>query len=180
MHSTVKFNSIILHPSRYLILTLMSLSSSSKRCIKYLGILIDSNLTWKYHISCVTSKISKSTMIKTFGFFGFFFFFFLPSSTLLMLYRSLISPYLLNGLTVQGQAPQTYLIIHQILVLQKLYVLSTLHLIDLLLSLFLFPLVASQSIFIHYVLHNLSPCDVSKRFSSANVIHTRFSSAANF
>ena len=153
----------------------MSLSSSSKRCIKYLGILIDSNLTWKYHISCVTSKISKSTMT-----FGFFFFFFSPSSTLLMLYRSLISPYLLNGLTVQGQPPQTYLIIHQILVLQKLYVLSTLHLIDLLLSLFLFPLVASQSIFIHYVLHNLSPCDVSKRFSSANIIHTRFSSAGNF
>ena len=159
----------------------MSLSSSTKRCIKYLGISIDSNLTWKYHISCVTSKISKTTMIKTFGILVFFvFLFFLPSSTLLMLYRSLISPDLLNCHTIQGQAPQTYFIINQILVLQKLYVLSTLHLIDLLLSLFLFPLVASQSILIHYVLHNLSPCDVSKLFSSANEIHTRFSSAANF
>ena len=120
-------------------------------------------------------------MIKTFCFFWFLFFF-LPSSTLLMINRSLISPYLLYGLTVQGQAPQTYFITNQlqILVLQKPYVLSTLYLIDLLLSLFLFPLFASQSILIHYVLHNLSPCDVSKRLSSTNEMHTRFSSAANF
>ena len=42
---------------------------------------------------------------------------FVSSSTLLTLYRSLVSPYLLYGLTVCGQAPQIYL--NQILVLQK-------------------------------------------------------------
>ena len=31
-----------------------------KTYIKYLGILIDSNLTWKYHISYIKSKISKT------------------------------------------------------------------------------------------------------------------------
>ena len=31
-----------------------------KTYIKYLGILIDSNLTWKYHISYITPKISKT------------------------------------------------------------------------------------------------------------------------
>ena len=98
-----------------------------KSYIKYLGTLIDSNLTWKYHISYITSKISKTigviARLRQF----------VSSSTLLTLYRSLVSPYLLYGLTVWGQAPQIYL--NQILV----------HLIDFLLSLFLFPPVAFQS-----------------------------------
>ena len=71
------------------------------------------------------------------------------------------------------------------------YILSTLHLIDLLLSLFLFPPVASQSasfilkqcrFLMHDVLKNLSRHNISSFFSSANVIHTystRFSSAGN-
>ena len=82
-----------------------------KSYIKYLGTLIDSNLTWKYHISYITSKISKTigviARLRQF----------VSSSTLLTLYRSLVSPYLLYGLTVWGQAPQIYL--NQILVLQK-------------------------------------------------------------
>ena len=82
-----------------------------KTYIKYLGILIDSNLTLKYHISYITSKISKAIgVIARLRHF-------IPSSTLLTLYRSLVSPYLLYGLTVWGQAPQIYL--NQILVLQK-------------------------------------------------------------
>ena len=81
-----------------------------KTYIKYLGILIDSNLTWKYHISYITSKISNTIgVIARLRHL-------VPSSTLLTLYRSLVSPYLLYGLTVWGQAPQIYL--NQILVLQ--------------------------------------------------------------
>ena len=30
----------------------------SKVCIKYLGVLIDPNLSWKYHIDCIVTKIS--------------------------------------------------------------------------------------------------------------------------
>ena len=109
-----------------------------KTYIKYLGILIDSNLTWKYHISYLTSKISKTIgVIARLRHF-------VPSSTLLTLYRSLISPYLLYGITVWGQAPHIYL--NQIHVIQSvLYALSTAHHIDLLLSLFLFPPFVSQS-----------------------------------
>ena len=72
-----------------------------KTYIKYLGILIDSNLTWKYHY--ITSKISKTIgVIARLRHF-------VPSSTLLTLYISLVSPYLLCGLTVWGQASQIYL-----------------------------------------------------------------------
>ena len=82
-----------------------------KAHIKYLGILIDSNLTWKYHISYITTKISKTIgVIARLRHF-------VPSSTLLTLYRSLISHYFLYGLTVWSQAPQIYL--NQYLVLQK-------------------------------------------------------------
>jgi len=80
-----------------------------KTYIKYLGILIDSNLTWKYHISYITSRISKTIgVIARLRHF-------VPTSMLLTLYRSLLSPYLSYGLTVWGQAPQVYL--NQILVL---------------------------------------------------------------
>ena len=109
-----------------------------KTYIKYLRILIDSNLTWKHHISYITSKISKTiSVIARLGHF-------VPSSTLLMLYRSLLSPYLLYGLTVWGQAPQTYL--NQILVLQK-RVLRLIYFAPYRSSavLFLFPPVASRS-----------------------------------
>ena len=63
-----------------------------KDYVKYLGVLIDSNLTWKYHISLVASKISKSIGIicKLRHF--------VPFSTLLNIYNSLISPNLRYGL----------------------------------------------------------------------------------
>ena len=32
----------------------------SKNYIKYLGVLVDKNLTWKYHIDAITAKISKT------------------------------------------------------------------------------------------------------------------------
>ena len=158
-----------------------------KTYIKYLGILIDSNLTWKYHISYITSKISKTIgVIARLRHFAI-----VPTSTLLTLYRSLLSPYLLYGLTVWGQAPQIYH--NQILVLQKralrliyfapyrssavsLFVSSDCLPIGLLYF-------KAVSILMHDVLNNLSPRNTSNLFSSVNVIHTymstRFSSAGN-
>ena len=35
------------------------ISLESKNYVKYLGLLIDSGLTWKYHIDYITTKISK-------------------------------------------------------------------------------------------------------------------------
>ena len=107
-----------------------------------------------------------------------------------MLYRSLISPYLLYGLTVWGQTPQIYL--NQILVLQKcslcliyfapyrssavsLFVSSSCLPIGLLYF-------KAVSILMHDVLNNLPSRNISNLYSSVNVIHTystRFSSAGN-
>ena len=146
--------------------------------------MIDSNLTWKYHISYITSKISKTIdVIARLRHF-------LPSSTLLTLYRSLISPYLLYGLTVWGQAPEIYL--NQILVLQK-RALSLIYFapyrssaVPLFVSSGCLPIgllcFKAVSILMHDVLNNLSPRNISNLFSSTNVIHThstRFSSAGN-
>ena len=35
-------------------------SLERKECVRYLGVLIDSNLSWKHHISYISIKISKS------------------------------------------------------------------------------------------------------------------------
>lgn len=47
-------------PSRYSIMTLTSLCLLNKR--QYLGVLFNSNLQWKYHISCIT-KISAQSLV---------------------------------------------------------------------------------------------------------------------
>ena len=155
-----------------------------KTYIKYLGILIDSNLAWKYHISYLTSKISKTigviARLKHF----------VPSSTLLTLYRSLISPYLLYGLTVWGQAPQIYL--NQIHVIQKralrliYFAPCRSSAVSVFVSSVCLPIrllnFKAMSIFMHDVLNNLSPRNISNLFSSVNAIHTyntRFFSGGN-
>ena len=79
--------------------------------MKYLGVLIDSNLTWKHHISYIASKISKSIgIICKLRHFT-------PFSTLLNIYQSLIFPYLSHGLVAWGQAAKSHM--EKILVLQK-------------------------------------------------------------
>ena len=66
-----KSNFVIFHPyqkklDRNVILKIFDIETNDfvlldqKTYIKYLGILIDSNLTWKYHISYITSRISKT------------------------------------------------------------------------------------------------------------------------
>ena len=71
----------------------------SKVHIKYLGVLIDHNLSWKYHIDFIVTKL-----IKMLGY-------------LQSMYKSLINPYLTYGLAAWGQACKTYL--NKILILQK-------------------------------------------------------------
>ena len=99
-----KSNFVIFHPRQKkldleVILKIFDIDTNEfvlhdqKTDIKYLGILTDSNLTWKYHISHITSKIRKNIVVNA------RLRHFVPSCTLLTLYRSLISPYLLYGLT---------------------------------------------------------------------------------
>ena len=88
-------------------------SLGRKECVRYLGVLIDSNLSWKHHITIYlfSTKISKSLGILA------RLRHFVPSNTLLNMYQSLIQPYLFYGIAVWGQAARTNL--EKILVLQK-------------------------------------------------------------
>ena len=82
-----------------------------KDFVKYLGIMIDSELSWKHHIDFICHKISRSVgIIAKMRHY-------IPRRLLLNLYHALISPYLNYGICAWGNCPQTYL--NKILVLQK-------------------------------------------------------------
>ena len=73
----------------------------SEEYIKYLGILIDKNLTWKLHINVVSLKISKTVgLLAKLRHF-------VPRQILLKIYQSLIYPYVTYGLAAWGQAADT-------------------------------------------------------------------------
>ena len=82
-----------------------------KEFVKYLGILIDNNLSWKHHIDHIVIKISR-----TIGFISKLRHF-VPKHTLINFYRSRIAPYLSHGLIAWGQACKSYL--DKLLKLQK-------------------------------------------------------------
>ena len=74
-----------------------------KESVRYLGVIIDNNLSWKQHIDHVAIKISRTVgLICKLRHF-------LPRQTLLTIYRSLVIPYLTYGLTAWGQAYKSYL-----------------------------------------------------------------------
>ena len=79
--------------------------------IKYLGVLIDQNLSWKYHIDSIVTKISKNVGLIAKLRHS------VPRPILLNIYKSLIHPYLTYGLAAWGQACRTYL--NKNLILQK-------------------------------------------------------------
>ena len=79
--------------------------------VKYLGVLLDSNLSWKFQINNVALKISR-----TFGVVALLRHI-VPRTTLLNIYQSLILRYLTYCLVAWGQAAKTHS--QKILVLQK-------------------------------------------------------------
>ena len=74
-----------------------------KEHVKYLGILLDSNLSWKFHIEYVALKTSK--IIGVIARLRHL----VPLCTLLNIYSSLICPYLSYGLAAWGQVAKTHL-----------------------------------------------------------------------
>ena len=93
--------------------TNISSSLECKEYVKYLGVLIDNHLSWKYHIGYITMKISKIVgVISRLRHF-------VPFCTLrcIYIYQSLILPYLTYGLTAWGQAAKAHL--NKLLLLQK-------------------------------------------------------------
>ena len=74
-----------------------------KDFVKYLGIMIDSELSWKHHIDFICHKISRSVgIIAKMRHY-------IPRHLLLNLYHALIAPYLNYGICLWGNNPQTYL-----------------------------------------------------------------------
>jgi len=147
--------------------------------VKYLGILIDKNLSWKYHIDYVASKISR-----TIGIIARLRHFILLS-TLLTIYRSLVAPYLTYGIIALGQAAKSNL--RKILILQKralrlMYFFPNRdHILPLFISSNIFPInllyFGTVLIFMHDVAHDSVPLNLKNLFRSSN---TRFSSAGNY
>ena len=72
-------------------------SLERKTYVKYLGVLIDENLSWKHHINYISTKISKGIgIIARLRHL-------VPRTTLLNIYCSLIEPYISYGLVAKLQ-----------------------------------------------------------------------------
>ena len=94
-------------------LTLNNVNIETPKVTKYLGILIDDNLSFKSHIHYLEPKLSRSVgVISRLRYF-------LPSSALINLYYSLIHSHLLYGLPVWASTYKTYLGLTKIRVLQN-------------------------------------------------------------
>ena len=102
---------IISRVSESRIMKIMDSRFSCKDYVKFLGVLIDKNLTWRPHIDHIASKISKIVGIMARLRHH------VPLNALLQIYRSLIFPYTLYGILAWGQASQCDL--KMILTLQK-------------------------------------------------------------
>ena len=79
--------------------------------VKFLGVLLDESLSWKYHLSELSKKLARTC--------GMFFKVrhFLPIHVLVCLYNSLFSPFLQYRILVWGLTYETY--INPVLLLQK-------------------------------------------------------------
>ena len=157
----------------------------SKDYIKYLGVLIDKNLSWKFHIDAVATKISKIvgliTKIRHFT----------PRRVLLNIYQALIQPYLTYGLVSLGQSSKANL--NKILTLQKralrmiYFVHSRAHAIPLFIDANVLPLAflyyESVSNLMHVVSNNNTPLNILNFFQKLSVVHscnTRSSTSGKF
>ena len=82
-----------------------------QRLCKVPGLLVDKNLTWKYHIDYIASKISRVVGIISRLRHS------VPLNILIQIYRSLIFPYTYYGIAAWGQTAQVYL--RKVFILQK-------------------------------------------------------------
>ena len=111
-----KTNYIIFHPynkpvKEHITIKINKKAISEKEFIKYLGVLVDSTLSWKYQISNITKKISRSIgiMYKLRPF--------LPLNVMKNIYYSLIYSHIIYAIEVWGSTFKTEL--DKILILQK-------------------------------------------------------------
>ena len=153
--------------------------------VKYLGVLLDSNLSWKFHINIVALKVSRTVgVVARLRHF-------VPHTTLLNIYQSLIRPYLTYGLVAWGQAAKTHL--QKILVLHKrvLWLMyfsePRAHAVPLFISSKILPLRMLYAERVSSIMFDLSYmnvlCNICDSFTKANSKQkheTRFSSSGNY
>ena len=79
--------------------------------VRFLGVLLDENLSWKYHLTKISKKLARTC--------GKFFKIrhFLPINILVCLYNSLFSPFIQYGILVSGLTYETH--INPVFLLQK-------------------------------------------------------------
>ena len=103
-----KTNFVFFHSSRKKLPDLLNLrfgkrSIKRTKYVKFSGVLVDEHLSWKYHISELRKKLSRTS--------GLFFKLrhHIPLPTLVCLYNSLFSSFLNYGISVWGLTFDTYL-----------------------------------------------------------------------
>ena len=122
-----KLNFVVFHPSRIkhkgqfnIKLTDGKTSNfiylEQKNYVKYLGVLLDNKLSWKPHIDYISNKISRTVGILSKLRHS------LLHDILLKMYKSLLQPLLLYGISIWGQASKK--VQKKLILLQKRALIS--------------------------------------------------------
>ena len=107
--NTDKTEFILFKPPRKIFNSRITLKLNKKtiyesKKLRYLGLIVDNKLSWRYHIHELTKKLSRTNGIlnklKNLG---------LPNSTLLSIYSSLFQSHMSYGLCIWGQTCSNYL-----------------------------------------------------------------------
>ena len=74
-----------------------------ENCVKFLGVLLDSALSWKYHLAALAKKLARTS--------GLFFKtrHLIPFDTIKLLYHAIFSPFLYYGIVVWGVASECFM-----------------------------------------------------------------------
>ena len=106
--NTTKSNFMIIKPrqkklSKNIEISINNENLRDSACVKYLGVLIDKNLTWTNHIKHVTTKVAKgigiSSKIRHYA----------PKNILINIYNAFIYPHIIYGITNWGGTYPTIL-----------------------------------------------------------------------
>ena len=80
-------------------------------CVKFLGVLLDSNLSWKFHLTELSKKLARTPGL------CYKIHHYAPKDTLILLYHGIFAPFLSYGISVWELTYPTLL--DSIFVLQK-------------------------------------------------------------
>jgi hypothetical protein len=111
-----KSNFVMFHPPQKRLLFSLNIYIKDKilkerDCIKYLGVMIDTNLRWKEHVNYLNKKIKRSIgLLSKIRYY-------VDLGCLTKLYHTLIYPFLIYGVVAWGNTYQT--IINPLFILQK-------------------------------------------------------------